>query len=430
MDDAARKVTAPGLSPRNAFLSCGVGLLVLALIAVITGIALLPFYHSAAEGAYQSVSAMQSSALLRVLRAAHHWTSALLILLGAAYLVGGLFWCCYRHPLRLAWVAAVGLVILFLLFQLTGHLLPWDSQAVSTAAIESGVAANVPIVGQAQGRLVRGGGDLISPRTLTLWYTAHVALLPIALGALMVLFVTQARRYSGRLTVPRLAVGATVVLILLTSVAISAPLGSAATPADYTSYTAQSEWYVLPLHALLVMAQQRIGPNMAFLGTVVLPGVVVLALLALPWLDRRSSGHPPSPIVRALTGIGVVCTLLLAVTNLAHMEPIFHREAAAATIGSPLHPGATPAHLDPALVQVGKAVYDKNGCSGCHAMHGQGGAVGPPLDGEGTRRPDLDWQVSHLKDPASVTKGSTMPPYKQLSEKDLRALATFLFSLK
>ena len=49
------------------------------------------------------------------------------------------------------------------------------------------------------------------------------------------------------------------------------------------------------------------------------------------------------------------------------------------------------------LVQAGKAVYDKNGCSGCHAIGGQGGAVGPPLNGEGTRKPDLDWQIQHLK---------------------------------
>jgi cbb3-type cytochrome oxidase cytochrome c subunit len=61
---------------------------------------------------------------------------------------------------------------------------------------------------------------------------------------------------------------------------------------------------------------------------------------------------------------------------------------------------------------------------------GQGAAVGPPLDGEGARHPDLNWQIQHLKDPAGVTRGSTMPPYKQLSDSDLKALAEFLLSLK
>ena len=105
--------------PRSSrFVSLGAGLLALALVAVVTGIALIPFYHATAEGAYQSVAAMQASAPLRWLRAVHHWASALLILLGAAYLVYGLFACCYRRPLRLAWVAAVGhgaVVLQFLL---------------------------------------------------------------------------------------------------------------------------------------------------------------------------------------------------------------------------------------------------------------------------------------------------------------------------
>src|SRR5262249_43603585 len=149
-----------------------------------------------------------------------------------------------------------------------------------------------PLVGPAQARLVRGGGDAVSPRTLTVWYDAHVALLPIALAALAALFISQLRRAGYRITVPKPALGVTLFVLLLTGVTVPAPLGSAATPADYTSYGAQSEWYVLPLHALLVAAQ-RIRPDLAFLGTVVLPGLVVLVLLALPWLDRRLPGHPP-----------------------------------------------------------------------------------------------------------------------------------------
>jgi ubiquinol-cytochrome c reductase cytochrome b subunit len=86
--------------------------------------------------------------------------------------------------------------------------------------------------------------------------------------------------------------------------------------------------------------------------------------------------------------------------------------------------------LDPVLVQKGKALFDQNGCSGCHKVGGQGGAVGPPLDGEATRRPDLNWQIQHLKNPSAMTSGSTMPSYKQVSDSDLRALSMYLLSLK
>src|SRR5207245_7377464 len=128
----ASTTDAPSSQP---FLSLGTGLLALTLFAVLTGIALLPFYHAVAGAAHPSVAAMQRSAPLRVVRAAHHWASALLIILGAAYLVYGLFTGAYRRPLHVAWTTSVLVALLFLGFQLTGHLLPWDSQAVSTAAI-------------------------------------------------------------------------------------------------------------------------------------------------------------------------------------------------------------------------------------------------------------------------------------------------------
>src|ERR1051326_3996141 len=92
------------IATRQRFASRGVGLLALALVAVVTGVALLPFYSASAEGAYHSVAAMQASLPLRLLRGVHHWAAALLILLGAAYLVYGLISCSYRYPWRLAWV--------------------------------------------------------------------------------------------------------------------------------------------------------------------------------------------------------------------------------------------------------------------------------------------------------------------------------------
>src|ERR1041384_8355524 len=83
----------------------GHGLLFLALFAALTGVALMPFYRASAAGAHASVAAMQSSAPLAIIRGAHHWASAALILGGAAYLVYGLFTGSYRRLRRLAWVA-------------------------------------------------------------------------------------------------------------------------------------------------------------------------------------------------------------------------------------------------------------------------------------------------------------------------------------
>jgi ubiquinol-cytochrome c reductase cytochrome b subunit len=411
----------------NRFASFGSGLLVLALIAVLTGIALLPFYRPVAGQAHPSMAAIQASAPLRVVRAAHYWTSALLILFGAATLVYGLFTCSYRRPFQFAWVAAVGLVLVFLFFQLTGHLLPWDRHAVSTTAIETGIAENAPIVGPAQARLLRGG-DAVSPRTLTVWYAAHVALFPVLLVGLAWLFLTQLRRAGARWHLPGAALTGVLVVLLVAAVAAPAPLGAEATSADYGSYAARSEWYVLPLHGLLTLVQS-IRPSLAFIGTMVIPGLSLLAVLALPWLDRRRAGDPLSRLVRGAAAFGLAAALVLAVTHLGSMAPLFGPKAPPDSRVAAARSATGTATLDPAQVKKGKDLVQRN-CLGCHKVAGQGGAVGPALDGEGMRHPDLDWQLRHLKDPAAVTPGSTMPSYKQLSDADLRAIATYLLSLK
>ncbi len=103
--------------------------------------------------------------------------------------------------------------------------------------------------------------------------------------------------------------------------------------------------------------------------------------------------------------------------------------------GSARHPAANPPQpalsLDPTQVAAGKALFARQDCINCHRVGGKGGGdLGPDLSGTGTRNPDLDWQIRHLKEPSSVEEGSTMPSYKKLSEADLRALAIYMLSLK
>jgi len=86
--------------------------------------------------------------------------------------------------------------------------------------------------------------------------------------------------------------------------------------------------------------------------------------------------------------------------------------------------------LDATLVLQGHVVYSKNGCANCHKINGSGGASGPDLTHEGTKRPDVDWQVAHLKNPAKLKPGSFMPAYDKLSADDLNALSQYIVSNK
>ncbi|HKU44282.1 MAG TPA: c-type cytochrome [Polyangiales bacterium] len=63
-------------------------------------------------------------------------------------------------------------------------------------------------------------------------------------------------------------------------------------------------------------------------------------------------------------------------------------------------------------------------CIACHSLEGQGGAVGPRLDGVGSRMTMNQIEV-WLHDPAKVKPGTAMPNLG-LSEEAIRELAAFL----
>ncbi len=63
-------------------------------------------------------------------------------------------------------------------------------------------------------------------------------------------------------------------------------------------------------------------------------------------------------------------------------------------------------------------------CVSCHALRGQGGNVGPALDGVGARR-DAAWLAAWLEDPAAIKPGTAMPKLP-LSPADRDALVAFL----
>lgn len=67
-------------------------------------------------------------------------------------------------------------------------------------------------------------------------------------------------------------------------------------------------------------------------------------------------------------------------------------------------------------------------CIACHALGGQGGAVGPALDGVGARL-DRDYITRWLRDPPSVKPDSKMPKLP-LSEEQIHELTAFLSQLK
>jgi mono/diheme cytochrome c family protein len=76
----------------------------------------------------------------------------------------------------------------------------------------------------------------------------------------------------------------------------------------------------------------------------------------------------------------------------------------------------------------GKEVFQRS-CARCHRIgESSGGRQGPDLAAIGQRR-DADWLMKFVRDPQSLKPNSRMRP-QRLNDEDLRAVATYLASLK
>jgi len=85
-----------------------------------------------------------------------------------------------------------------------------------------------------------------------------------------------------------------------------------------------------------------------------------------------------------------------------------------------------------ALIAEGKKVYEANKCANCHMIHGKGGKSGPDLTKTGANPAhSLAWFEAEIKNPKSHKADAKMPAYgDKIKGKDLRALATYMVSLK
>ncbi len=76
----------------------------------------------------------------------------------------------------------------------------------------------------------------------------------------------------------------------------------------------------------------------------------------------------------------------------------------------------------------GAVIYQANQCATCHTLNGEGGKLGPVLDGLRLRR-ERSWVLAHFADPDKLSPGSGMPPYGDLSAEDLDRLTSYVMSI-
>jgi ubiquinol-cytochrome c reductase cytochrome b subunit len=303
-------------------------LLVLVVLLFLSGAFLALYYSPVPGAAYDSVDyTLFNAPFGGIIKGFHHYSWNLLLIfsilhLGRTFIAGA-----YRKPRRSTWISGVALLALLPLFIITGDLLPWDQKGYWSTQVRLSIIASVPIIGETAVRVLQGGA-LTGIVALTRFYVLHILFLPCLLMVLMAIhfyFVTRyglAERLYDRNTAPERipfwprVVNRWLVLFLLTTTIIASlswywppPLGDPADPTDST-YIPKPEWWVLFLNQLVAVFKGK----WAVMGTTVIPGLLAVLTLSLPYLDR-SSGRRflQRKVILALAGGIAVFIIVLSV---------------------------------------------------------------------------------------------------------------------
>jgi ubiquinol-cytochrome c reductase cytochrome b subunit len=299
-------------SPSFAYVA-GWVLVILLVVEAVTGAALAAFYSPSTTDAWASVAYVQDQMNAGwLIRGLHHHGASALVIVSGLHLARTAIYGAYKRPRELVWWIGIVLLLLVLAFAITGYVLRWDQAGYWANQVEVGIAAGTPVVGGAIKALALGGNDY-GNLTLTRFYGLHVAVLPSVVTLLVVIHIGIARRHgvtqhwggtAGAVArwpqqTLRAAIATAAVFALLLAYAVSSHGVDLAPPADPASaFDARPLWYFRWLFAL----RQLAGSAEAIVAMVV-PGILVGGLVALPLLDRTAERHP---LARKLAVGGIV----------------------------------------------------------------------------------------------------------------------------
>jgi len=318
----------------KASYSLGLGLISLYLFFILigTGVLLMFYYVPSTDRAYNTMKDLQyvvSAGLL--MRNMHRWAAHLMVLFVMLHMCRVFYTGAYKRPREFNWVLGVGLFLMTLGLSFTGYLLPWDQLAFWAITVGTSIAGYAPIIG-AKVKFILLGGNIVGQESLTRFYALHVIVLPtlVLLGVAVHLWRV---RKDGGLSRPdesadvveqiplgqlpvnksyglmELARGTTpqvgknpedevfswphlifreillfllvVAVVLFLAIFWNAPLEEFANPI-HPPNPAKAPWYFLGLQELVSYS--------AFWGGVVIPGLLVSALVFLPYIDRKREG--------------------------------------------------------------------------------------------------------------------------------------------
>jgi quinol-cytochrome oxidoreductase complex cytochrome b subunit len=262
------KVSESSLQFNRTFGLGGMAALLI-VIQIITGILLRFYYVPSPAEAYNSVVFLKNQVLFgSFIRNIHYWSGVFLLLIAFLHFLRVFFTGAYRDIRKINWLFGLFLLVLIVLANFTGYLLPWDQLAYWAITVSTNIIGYFPLIGGTLRTTLIGGKEL-NADTLQAFFTFHTALLPFLLLALVLYHFWRVRKAGGILlpetrgksemvpVMPNLVfrefiVALALVAILFTFAALfNAPLLEKANPA-FSMNPTKAPWYFAGVQELLM----------------------------------------------------------------------------------------------------------------------------------------------------------------------------------
>jgi len=304
-------------------------------LETITGLILMIWYAPTPERAYTDMIRLLSNVPFgQLMRDLHRLGAELMVVAVTLHMVRTYLTGSYKAPRQFTWFTGVILLVLTLFLSFSGYLLPWDQLAYWAVTIGTSMAEAVPpkVVGETINLLARGAPD-IGANGLMRFYLLHVLFLPLVL--FLFFFVHYYKVVHFGISLPSdeeevgqdtankvpadrrvyflpdvfidesaLLIFITALIVAATALFFTAPLESIANPQSTPLHTV-APWYFYWLQGLLKIADKSIAG-------VYIPGILLVLLMGIPYLDRNPSRRGRDRRVAIISGVvaGIVIIIL------------------------------------------------------------------------------------------------------------------------
>jgi menaquinol-cytochrome c reductase cytochrome b/c subunit len=192
-----------------------------------------------------------------------------------------------------------------------------------------------------------------------------------------------------------------------------------------TSFVPRPDWYFYFLFYLLRIFK---WPDSVILGTIGIPTIIIVLMLALPFLDRRQerrlSRRPVAVVITILT--------VIALGTLTYKGATAKEALGSETIALIPDWAKKQGFEGNAESLAGAKLFAETGCQQCHTYLGSGSSNlgAPDLSNEGTKGRGVQGLADYISDPSKFGN-NVMPRFgEQFTPAQIKAIATFLDASK